>query len=308
MKTTLLVVLLSGTSIFSLHAQIYTPSSTIQGSSGNTNVGIGATAPTSKLAIQHTNDGSMLSVQSSYSGNVKIFEVSQEANDGFLYLRSAAGLVTAKLSGYSTVPSYVMTNVGIGTTTPQAKLDVVGGVSFTGGRLHQSGDLPNDNSALFYNTSATGYGFYSQGGGSGRYAFHFLNKDGLSMLYGKGDGKIGVGTTSPDAKLTVKGNIHAEEVKVDLNVPAPDYVFETEYNLLSLQEVQAYIRQNKHLPEVPAAKEMEQNGVNLSEMNMLLLKKVEELTLYLLEQEKTNLEQNKRIELLSSQLTKLSQK
>jgi hypothetical protein len=97
---------------------------------------------------------------------------------------------------------------------------------------------------------------------------------------------VGIGTKTPDAKLTVKGNIHAEEVKVDLTVPAPDYVFETSYNLSPLKEVEAFIQQNKHLPEIPAAKEMEQNGINLSEMNMLLLKKVEELTLHLIEQEK----------------------
>ncbi len=196
-------------------------------------------------------------------------------------------------------------NVGIGTTNPQARLAVFGGVSFEGGRLYQSGDLPNDNNAQFYNNSATGYGLYSQGGGSGRYAFHFVNKDGASILYGRGDGNVGLGTYNPDAKLTVNGTVHAAEVKVDLNVPGPDYVFETEYNLLSLQEVETYITQNKHLPEVPSAKEMEQNGIKLSEMNMLLLKKVEELTLYLVQQDKINQEQAEKLSLLSIEFEKL---
>ena len=75
-------------------------------------------------------------------------------------------------------------------------------------------------------------------------------------------------------------------MKVDLNVPGPDYVFEKNYDLRPLTEVEAYINQNKHLPEIPAAKEMEQNGVNLGEMNMMLLKKVEELTLYVIELKK----------------------
>lgn len=105
----------------------------------------------------------------------------------------------------------------------------------------------------------------------------------LSIL---NNGNVGVGTRTPTSKLSVGGTVHAKEVKVDLNVPVPDYVFEKNYNLRPLAEVENYINQNKHLPEVPAAKEMEANGVNLGEMNMLLLKKVEELTLYVIELKK----------------------
>jgi hypothetical protein len=78
----------------------------------------------------------------------------------------------------------------------------------------------------------------------------------------------------------------------------PDYVFEKNYNLRPLAEVENYINQNKHLPEVPAAKEMEANGVNLGEMNMLLLKKVEELTLYVIELKKENEKQQLEIQKL----------
>jgi hypothetical protein len=96
-------------------------------------------------------------------------------------------------------------------------------------------------------------------------------------------GNVGIGTTSPDEKLTVNGTVHSTEVKVDLTVPGPDYVFESDYNLRSLSETEQYIQANKHLPEVPSAKEMEANGIQLGEMNMLLLKKIEELTLYQIE-------------------------
>lgn len=96
-------------------------------------------------------------------------------------------------------------------------------------------------------------------------------------------GRVGIGTTSPDATLTVKGSIHTQEVKVDLlGAVAPDYVFEPTYELKSLSEVESYIKEHKHLPEVPSAKEMEEQGLYLKEMNMLLLKKVEELTLYVI--------------------------
>lgn len=96
------------------------------------------------------------------------------------------------------------------------------------------------------------------------------------------EGNFGIGTSNPDAKLTVKGKIHAEEVKVDLAVPGPDYVFDDNYKLQSIADTKQFIKENKHLPEVPSAKEMESNGVNLSEMNMILLKKVEELTLHII--------------------------
>ena len=113
---------------------------------------------------------------------------------------------------------------------------------------------------------------------------NFINEGAKLALKVIHNGNVGIGTTTPDEKLTVKGKIHAEEVRVDLNVPGPDYVFEQDYQLKSLPEIQTFIKENKHLPEIPSAKEMEEKGINLSEMNMLLLKKVEELTLHLIKQ------------------------
>lgn len=109
------------------------------------------------------------------------------------------------------------------------------------------------------------------------------------------NGNFGIGTTNPTSKLTVAGNITSREVKVTVDAGSvPDYVFENDYKLRSLQETEDYIKQNKHLPEIPSAKEIEKNGLMLAEMNMHLLKKIEELTLYMIEQ-------NKRIEKLEKE-------
>ena len=111
------------------------------------------------------------------------------------------------------------------------------------------------------------------------------------------NGKIGIGTNNPDELLTVKGKIHTQEVIVDLKgAVAPDYVFEwyaegsstlkPEYELLSLIALDAFIKKHKHLPKVPSAETLEKEGMSLKEMNLLLLEKVEELTLYTLQQQK----------------------
>jgi hypothetical protein len=120
-----------------------------------------------------------------------------------------------------------------------------------------------------------------------------MNAGGDSFITG---GRLGIGTTDIDESLTVRGKVHTSEVRVDLEPEVvPDYVFEKDYNLLPLSEVEKYINANKHLPEVPSAKEMEANGMNLKEMNLILLKKVEELTLHMIELKKENEEIKKEL-------------
>ncbi|PRD44961.1 hypothetical protein C5745_18830 [Sphingobacterium haloxyli] len=115
-------------------------------------------------------------------------------------------------------------------------------------------------------------------------AYQVPNDNGNLILNDIG-GFVGIGTSRPKEKLSVNGNIRAREIKVEI-ANWPDYVFRKDYELKPLSEVERYINENGHLPEIPKAEDVENEGVSLGEMNKLLLKKVEELTLHLIEKEK----------------------
>lgn len=97
------------------------------------------------------------------------------------------------------------------------------------------------------------------------------------------NGNVGIATQSPNYKLDVNGIIRANEIIV--NTTGADFVFEEDYQLRPLSEVKAFITENKHLPEIKSAQEMQENGVGVNELQIQLLQKIEELTLYILQQE-----------------------
>lgn len=96
------------------------------------------------------------------------------------------------------------------------------------------------------------------------------------------------------------GKFEAQEVKVT-TIPTADFVFEEDYNLPTLEDVEKHIKEKKHLPEIASAKEMEKEGVNIGEFQIKLLQKIEELTLYTIEQNKQNKEQQNQIQTLQSE-------
>jgi hypothetical protein len=102
------------------------------------------------------------------------------------------------------------------------------------------------------------------------------------------NGNVGIGVSKPAEKLVVDGTICAKEVRVSLSGSPywPDFVFAKNYSLMSLSEIEQYIKTNQRLPELPAAAEVEENGIQLGEMNALLLKKIEELTLHIINLQK----------------------
>ncbi|MCV9387479.1 tail fiber protein [Reichenbachiella ulvae] len=169
--------------------------------------------------------------------------------------------------------------VGIGTETPFSTAHV---------KHSESGLGISDVSGLIVENS----------GSSNDYCvFQAVTKGGGKSFSITNAGNVGIGTTTPDAKLAVKGTIHTQEVKVDMNGWS-DFVFFDNYNLRSLEETEQYIQENQHLPDIPSEAEVTANGINLGEMDAKLLQKIEELTLYLIEQ-------NKEIESLKTEIKAL---
>jgi len=105
---------------------------------------------------------------------------------------------------------------------------------------------------------------------------------GANINYVAGAVSIGTTTAPTGFKLAVGGKAIVEEIVVMLQGTWPDYVFEKDYQLPSLEELQLYIAKHKHLPGVPSAKEVKENGVSIGEMNAILLQKIEELTLHVI--------------------------
>jgi hypothetical protein len=150
-------------------------------------------------------------------------------------------------------------------------------------------------------------GFYGapSGGITGTYSNHPFSiiTGAATRLTISNNGNVGIGTINPTDALTVAGQIGAREIKVSTNAGA-DFVFDPAYKLPELAELEKFVKANKHLPEVPTAKQMVDNGVNLGELNIKLLQKVEELTLYLIDKDKKIDALIKRVESLEENKTK----
>ena len=173
-------------------------------------------------------------------------------------------------------------NLGIGTTAPIAGLEIYKGNTNNLALLLNSSGAGWGSGIRFrntYNNSNVEYGIYN---GSDK-KLHFTHPFNGDAIIIDGD-KVGIGEYSPDYKLDVNGTIHAKEIIVDMNGWS-DFVFNKDYKLSPLNEVYNYIQNNGHLPNIPSEKDVKDNGVNVVDMQAKLLQKIEELTLYVIEQD-----------------------
>jgi len=184
--------------------------------------------------------------------------------------------------------------VGIGTATPTQTLDVWGtGLLFHSTSGNQSEILLRDGSIEDPKIAADNGGivmnYFGYNGGTTYYRdlTIFNGKSGLIAQFNGATGDVGIGTTNTDGyMLAVAGSAIATSFTVKAVANWPDYVFKPSYKLIPLSELKGYIAKNNHLPDFPSAADIATKGLNLGETDKLLTKKVEELTLYLIDKDK----------------------
>lgn len=217
------------------------------------------------------------------------------------------------VSGISQVNTFPSTgNVGIGTSNPTESLDVRGILKLQIANNQENnspGIVAIGNDDFLYDgqyINHYGFGFHGYNDGttsftdpknayiSGYFGIDFFTNGGPKMRISH-DGLVSIGTSVRQLgyKLAVNGKIRAKEIKVETSWS--DYVFEKDYELPTLKEVENHINEKGHLKDIPSAKDVEEKGIYLGEMDSKLLRKIEELTLYIIEQ-------NKRIEVLENKL------
>ncbi|SMO46599.1 hypothetical protein SAMN06265379_101942 [Saccharicrinis carchari] len=231
----------------------------------------------------------------------------------------------------SGVNNFINGNIGVGITTPDAKLHVAAsnndGISI--GKIKDRLNWDGKGKQPGYHIRFKGYRDVSGNATGARISALRTNRccNGLSQgmelvfyvsngmaTHSSGDvnldeamrindnGNIGIGTTTPNHKLDVAGTVRAEEIIVEAKGQTADFVFEPDYQLRDLSDVEDFIRTHKHLPEIPSATQMEAQGVNLAEMNKLLLQKVEELTLCSIQQKKDRKELEEEVASMKQEL------
>jgi hypothetical protein len=242
------------------------------------NIGLGTSTPGAKLHLYGTATSDVLGSAGPDPSAGPAFNFGY----GGASFGRGAGLLNARPDASATAPNpslrfltanvqrMIITNtgnVGIGTSTPGATLEVASGeIRIPGGTASASG-------------SPTHFRWFADGKNYIR---------GTTLMADDG-GSVGIGTVSPASKLHVNGG----DIRVSggsfiddgVTLFAPDYVFEPDYELMPLDEQAAFVRAEKHLPNVPNAAEIRASGLNLSQFQMRLLEKIEELTLYTLAQQ-----------------------
>lgn len=269
------------------------------------NVGIGTNSPDYKLTIssdltQSNNNTNLLNLRAQNP----TLSFSNENNIGYGFIKSATvnepnfgtGMIMGSVPGQSLFlstnfgPTMIIgnnNNVGIGNGggLQPYRLTVNAGTD-------QYGMVQTDGAISVGSWVGNGGGYY---GTITDHPLRFFTNNGSTQMTVLTNGNVGIGTSNPTYKLSVNGNIRSKEVVVESGWA--DYVFNEKYTLLSLEEVESFIQQHKHLPNIPSAKEIEKNGLPLGDVQKKMMEKIEELTLYIIQQSKAISELQKKLEL-----------
>jgi hypothetical protein len=297
-------------------------------------LGIGTVAPDVPLTLVTNNTVDAMRISNTGSGNAVIrYFTADGSSTYFGQVPGTWGGVSGSPSIWQSNRNMVITpvlnsassginlltngNVGIGSTNPGQKLDVNGNIRIpqnntiyfdngngsgirqvAGGGFDFIASNAVGNGNITINPSPSGYIYLNYSSGKGVYLCN-----GASGPTGiiSSSGAVGIGTTNPgNYMLSVKGAIHTQSVQVDMT-SWNDYVFKPGYHLLPLQEVEKYIERSQHLPEIPSEQQVIENGINVSEMLNIQTKKIEELTLYLIDKDKQLNQQQDQINRLIQQ-------
>ncbi len=252
----------------------------------NSNIGIGTNSPLENIHIKYSraslrventnlNDWAFIRL-----GSTTFWDIAQFGNNNYIEFRPGGNTSVFTIRQDK--------QIGIGTDSPLANLHIKSSrASF---RIENT----NIDDWAFFRLGSTSFWDVAQFGNNDYIEFRPMGNTSVFTI--KQSGMIGIGTNSPTYKLDVIGTIRAREIKVDLN--GADFVFEKDFKLMPLNELEMFVKEQKHLPEIAPAKEMEKNGTELGELNSKLLQKMEEMTLYMIEQ-------NKKIETLQGKIEKL---
>lgn len=267
----------------------------------NGNVGIGTTnVPSDRFVVQGANSTSATEFGNTSSGinYLQSYDRSTTAFKSFEFFTSGSS---------ATLHLDASGNVGIGTSTPGYRIEAVSGSSLgfrlqtnnssVAGPLMDLYDNGRAQESIISSTDGTVTGMYIA-----TYTNHpllFSTNHSSAQVVLTTQGNMGVGLTSPTEKLSVNGNVSAKKIIVT-QTGWSDYVFNDNYELRPLSQVARYIKQYKHLPEIPSVRDVIENGVSVGDNQALLLKKIEELTLYLIQLEKKVDKQAKDLEKLKA--------
>jgi hypothetical protein len=249
------------------------------------NVGIG-TSPSGKLEILKNAD---LSGAITLANSGLVLRADNDGNDATLRFgvdnTNLKAIIQTQQTTTATKFDLLINpfggNIGIGTTSPLGRVDILSGTDEVALRL----SMPTSEDAAAYDikwANSNADVVHRIQYASAYYDFMNVNRATRNVSFTGGN--VGIGTTDTKGyKFAVAGKVVAEEVVVALQADWADFVFNKDYKLKDLEEVETFIEENNHLPDIPSENEVKENGVQVGEMNAKLLQKIEELTLYVID-------------------------